>query len=274
VDLVLKAGLHHLRFFIKNQTGGFNLDNMVIVEREVGVPGDGTGLLKTYWTGSAGGREWFQDSIHSEISAVVDEAWADVSPGFNMGKDFWNVRWEGEIEPLFTDTYTFYITVNDMGRLWIDNQLIADGWTTGSSGKTFTGTIALTAGEKVPVRVDLAEKTGDAYMKLEWSSTLNPREVVPQSQLYPLSLPTKISGISRDGIMIYPNPASNQITVNSEKLKVEEISIYDMQGRSVYSNHEVFTGIKSIPLSLEKGVYFMKLLSGNVQLTMQKIVIE
>ncbi len=27
-------------------------------------------------------------------------------------------------------------------------------------------------------------------------------------------------------------------------------------------------------LSLEKGVYFMKLLSGDVQLTMQKIVIE
>ncbi|MDP4182136.1 MAG: GNAT family N-acetyltransferase, partial [Bacillota bacterium] len=60
-----------------------------------------------------------------------------------------------------------------------------------------------------------------------------PREVVPQSQLFPLSLPTKITDIARAGIMIYPNPARNQITVNSEKLRVEEIAIYDMQGRSV-----------------------------------------
>jgi hypothetical protein len=55
---------------------------------------------------------------------------------------------------------------------------------------------------------------------------------------------------------------------------VEEIAIYDMQGRSVFSNREEFTGIKDIQLSLEKGVYFMKLFSGNVQLTIQKIVIE
>lgn len=161
-----------------------------------------------------------------------------------------------------------------MGRLWIDDQFIADGWTSSSTGKTYTGTVALTAGVKVPIRVDYAEKTGDAYIKLEWSSTLNPREVIPQSQLYPLSLPTGINDISKAGIMIYPNPAHNLITVNSEKLKVEEISIYDVQGRSVYTLHEDFTGIKSIPITLDKGIYFMKLLSGEVQLTMQKIVIE
>ena len=273
-DLVLKAGEHHLRFLVQKESGDFKLDKIEFLEKEVALPGDGTGLLKSYWAGSAGGREWFQDSIHSEIGTVVDEAWADVSPGFSIGKDFWNIRYEGQIQPLFTDIYTFYLTVNDMGRLWIDNQVIADGWISSSSGKTFTGTIALTAGEKVPIRIDFAEKTGDAYVKLEWSCTLNPREVVPQSQLYPLSLPTNISDISKAGISIYPNPARNQITVNSEKLTVEEIVIYDIQGRSVYSLHEAFTGIKSIPVSLEKGVYFMKLLSDDVQLTMQKIMIE
>jgi hypothetical protein len=273
-DVVLKAGEHHLRFLVQKESGDFKLDKIEFLEKEVALPGDGTGLLKSYWTGSAGGRAWFQDSIHSEIGAVVDESWADVSPGFNIGKDFWNIRYEGQIQPLFTDTYTFYLTANDMGRLWINNQIIADGWTSTSSGKTLTGTIDLTAGEKVPIRVDFAERIGGASVKLEWSCMLNPREVVPQSQLYPLSLPTKISDISKAGISIYPNPARNQITVNSEKLQVEEIVIYDIQGRKVYSLHEAFTGIKSIPVSLEKGVYFMKLLSGEVQLTMQKIMIE
>ena len=273
VDVVLKAGEHHFRFMVQRESGDFKLDKIEFFEKEVALPGDGTGLLKSYWTGSAGGREWFQDSIHAEIGTVVDETWADVSPGFNIGKDFWNIRWEGQIKPLFTDTYTFYLTMNDMGRLWINDQLIVDGWTTASTGKTFTGTIDLTAGDKVPIQVDFAEKTGDAYVKLEWSCTLNPREVVPQSQLYPLSLPTKISDISKAGIMIYPNPARNQITVNSEKLKVEEIAIFDMQGRIVYYNDEEFTGIKTLPISLEKGIYFMKL-SGNAAFPIEKLIVE
>ncbi len=73
--------------------------------------------------------------------------------------------------------------------------------------------------------------------------------------------------------MIYPNPARNQITVNSEKFKVEGIAIFDIQGRQVYTNNEEFTGIKSISISLEKGVYFIKLI-GDAALTMQKIVVE
>jgi hypothetical protein len=272
-DIVLEQGEHHLRFLLKNASGDFKLDKIEFIEKEVAYPGDGTGLMESYWTGTAGGREWFVDSVHTEIDSVVNEAWADVSPGYGIGKDFWNVRWEGLLEPLFTDNYTFYLTINDMGRLWINDQLVVDGWTTASTGKTLTGSVSMTAGEKVPIRIDFAEKTGDAYIKLEWSSTLNPREVVPQSQLFPVTTPTDIYDHAKSGFSVYPNPAVNQLTVDCKRLHVQGITIIDMQGRMVYSNREAFSGIKTIPVSLEKGIYLIRL-EGNETLPMQKIAIE
>ncbi len=258
IEMQLTAGRHVIKFLIKNGNADFKLDNIEFTATDVVYPGDGTGLSKSFWTASAGGRTWFQDSVCFEIDSLIDEKWADVGPGCGIAKDFWNVRWEGKIEPLYTETYTFYLTVNDMGRLWINNQLVIDGWVATSSGKTITGTIALTAGQKVPIKVDFAEKTGDAYIKFEWSCTSNPREVVPASQLYPLKVTDGISQIVVEDFNIYPNPATYQLTVNSGRFNIDEIAIMDIQGRVVYVDNKPFSGIRTIDISLEKGVYFIR----------------
>ncbi|MFZ4549210.1 MAG: PA14 domain-containing protein, partial [Bacteroidales bacterium] len=273
VDIQLTPGKHIIKFFIKNASTDFKLDKIEFNEKNVVYPSNGTGLSASIWSAALAGRPWFKDSICSEIDPVINKTWADVSPGCAVRNDFWNIRWQGQIQALYSETHTFYLTVNDMGRVWINNQLVVDGWTAGSSGTTVTGTIALTAGQKVPIKVDFAEKTEDAWVKLEWSSPSMQRDIVPQSQLFPLYNPNGLNEIRGANFSVYPNPATNKLTINTNQNNVENIKIIDLQGRIVYTNNEPFSGQKSIAIQLEKGIYFIKL-TGKIPFSNQKLIVE
>jgi hypothetical protein len=160
-----------------------------------------------------------------------------------------------------------------MGKLWINNQLVADGWYATSSGTTITGNIALTAGVKVPIKIDFAEKQGEAKVKLEWSSESNPRMLVPQTQLYPMSGANSITDVRLAYYNVYPNPASDKLTINSDRHQVENVKIIDLQGRIVFFNNEKFSGMKTINITVDKGIYFLKL-TGDVPFATQKLIIE
>jgi hypothetical protein len=272
LDLQLTSGQKLLKFLIIEATEDLRLDKVVFSELDVVYPGTGNGLEKTLWTGEVGGRNWFKDSVCTVIDPVIDETWADVSPGCNISIDFWNVRWRGQIEALYSEEYTFYLTVNDLGRLWVNDVLIIDAWTSAATGKTHVGKINLAAGQKVNIRVDFAEKSGDAKVKLEWESKSNSREVVPQNQLYP-ALSTSAVNIRAEYIKIFPNPTSKYLTINSYSTKVDGVIIVDVLGRNVYTSNESFSGLKTIYFSLEGGIYFVKL-KGVTSFSAQKISIH
>jgi len=273
LDIQLAAGKHILKFLVKNASDNFKLDKITFTEKDVVYPGNGTGLNKSIWSAPVGGRTWFKDSICSEIDTEINHTWADVSPGCSVSNDFWNIRWQGQVQSLYTETYTFYLTINDLGRVWINNQLIVDAWNSSYSGTTVTGTVEMTAGQKVPIKVDFAEKSGDAYIKLEWSSASNSKEVVPQSQLFPLINPNGINDMRTSNFSVYPNPANDKLTINSDSYNVESVKITDLQGRVVYTNNLRFIGEKTIDLNLQKGIYFIKL-TGNTPFKTQKLIVQ
>ncbi|MBV5342395.1 carbohydrate-binding protein, partial [bacterium] len=273
VDIQLAPGKHVIKLFIKTASTDFKLDKIEFTEKNVVYPNNGTGLNASIWAATLGGRTWFKDSICSQIQPVVSQSWGDVSPGCGVNKDFWNIRWQGEIQALYTEIHTFYLTVNDMGRVWINNELIIDGWNSASTGITLTGTIALTAGQKVPIKVEFAEKTGDASINFEWSSPSMFRWSIPQSQLFPLVNPNGLNEVRTANFSVFPNPATNKLNLNSGLNNVESIQIVDLQGRVVYTNTEQFSGQKSFGIKLEKGIYFIKL-TGKVPYANQKLIIK
>ena len=69
-------------------------------------------------------------------------------------------------------------------RLWIDGQRIIDNWEKHALTED-AGAIALEPGRRYSIRLEHFEKNGAATMKLLWSSPSQPKEIVPQSQLYP-----------------------------------------------------------------------------------------
>lgn len=74
-------------------------------------------------------------------------------------------------------------------------------------------------------------------------------------------------------VSIYPNPATNQVTLNSNNFKVDEITIFDLLGHVFLINNETFIGTKTFNLSLEKGIYLIKL-KGNNHLATQKLIVK
>lgn len=116
---------------------------------------------------------------------AVDHAWRFTgSPDADIPTDGFGIRWTGTIEPRRTETYTLTTVSDDMVRVWIDGQLAIDAWTP-HAPRVDKAQVALTAGHRHSIRIEYAEQTGEAHMKLLWSSPGQEQQVVPREQLYP-----------------------------------------------------------------------------------------
>jgi autotransporter-associated beta strand protein len=98
--------------------------------------------------------------------------------------DTFSIAWSGQVEPEFSELYTFYVTADDGAQLWVNDQMIASRTFT-AAGPEMRGQVNLKAGKRVNVRLEYIEQTGSASVKLEWSSASRPREVIPTSRLFP-----------------------------------------------------------------------------------------
>lgn len=66
-------------------------------------------------------------------------------------------------------------------RLWIDNTLVINDWSQG--GEEAKATTHLEAGGAHAIKVEYFEDYRNAFVKLEWSSPVLARQVVPASVL-------------------------------------------------------------------------------------------
>ena len=92
----------------------------------------------------------------------------------------------------------------------------------------------------------------------------------PNSALHPkieicYGDPNGISDIINDDVLnVFPNPASNQITISNSRFAIESIDVFDMLGQKVYSerpttiNYQLTVDVSS----LSSGIYFVKLKAG------------
>lgn len=114
---------------------------------------------------------------------TIDFNWGNGRPTDRVSPDTFSVRWEGYIKAEHSEEFTFHARTDDGVRLWVNNKKIIDDWTN-HSVKTTTGTVALDAGELIPIKMEYFEHRGSATAQLSWSSNSQPFEVVPQENLY------------------------------------------------------------------------------------------
>jgi hypothetical protein len=79
-------------------------------------------------------------------------------------------RWQGEIQPEFGEPYTFYVTANDGVRLWVDDELLIDQWSSQASSVRTSPPINLNAGQLYDIRLDYFNTSASAMITLGWSS--------------------------------------------------------------------------------------------------------
>lgn len=197
--------------------------------------GTGDGLLGTYYNQS---RTFFWPPEVTRTDPVINFDWGGGSPAAGIiPNDNFTARWEGFVQPPLTDTYTFYTQSDDGVRLWINHFLVIDKWIP-QAVTEWSGTMNLQAGELYPIKLEFFEDGGDAVMKLFWKSSLIPKQIIPQSQLY--SAP--ITGIEnpinpgiRRNLNIYPTIVTNQLTVQSGFQVPTRWTISSITGQPVIS---------------------------------------
>jgi hypothetical protein len=140
----------------------------------------GTGLTAQYFSG---GAPYLQTLVNTRIDAGVNFNWANGNnPAGNA--DFFSVRWTGFIKAPTTGTYTFYVNSDDGSRLWVNGVQITNDWSDHALNET-SGTILLTAGTKYSVTLEYYESGGQSEVELSYSGPAVPKQIIPQSQLYP-----------------------------------------------------------------------------------------
>lgn len=256
-DVTLNEGMQVLRVLAGSATGGLHLDKITFTEKAIVQPGNGTGLYRTLYNGKAGGRGWFTDSLCSGVDPVVDHEWAtDESPGCGANSTYWNARWQGYIEPLFTEAYTLSLTLNDKARMWIGGELLVEAFDVNHSGQTLDVEVDFTSGERVPVVIDYANVTGNGIIRLQWESHSQAPEVIPQRQLYPENFTTTgLEPALQFAPSIYPNPADDKVFI--EVPVHTRMDIVNLSGQKVYS-----TGLHPGSMQLDvqgwkPGMYFI-----------------
>jgi PA14 domain len=126
-----------------------------------------------------------------------------------------SIRWNGMVQPQFTETYTFYLTSDDGARLWVDGKKVVDDWTS-HTARERSGQIALEATKQYRIHLEYFQNTGNAQIVLAWESPGTPKSVVSTTQLYPGAVTANltINGDFEDGnVLPWQSPGGATVTL-------------------------------------------------------------
>lgn len=160
------------------------------------------GLTGIYYDNLFGG---LQDTF-SRIDTTVNFNWSGSSPDPSMDENTYRVVWIGQVNPEFTETYTFYVNTDDGVRLWVDGTVLVNNWVDQSATQR-SGSIALTGNTKYDIMMEYYQRGGGAVAELSWGSSSVSKQIIPSASLYALGYTGDLPvgcivdpSFSRDGI--------------------------------------------------------------------------
>ncbi|MCI0452859.1 MAG: PA14 domain-containing protein, partial [Candidatus Latescibacteria bacterium] len=188
---MLTSGAVSLSNFVDDVAGAATVPTTFQV---VVAPG-GAGLLGEYYDNVD-----FTGTLLRRVDATVDFDWVVGSPDPSMGASDFSIRWTGFVDPEFTETYTFYTLTDDGVRVWVNDQLIIDFWIPQAAIER-SGSIALDAGTLASIRMEFFEATGEAVARLSWSSTSQPKQIIPSNRLVASVCAQGIGDVDASGLL-------------------------------------------------------------------------
>ncbi len=172
--------------------------------------GSGTGLSAKYYN-----TKDLTGNYVDRIDQTINFNWGYNSPGNNINSDNFSIQWTGQVQPLYSEEYTFYTYSDDGVRLWVNGQQLINNWT-GHAATEDSGKITLVAGQKYDIKLQYFDSAEAARISLSWKSNSQAKQVIPQTQLYP-----KIVSLAGDNPFDYAVFSDNNITFNGSKNYVE-----------------------------------------------------
>ena len=140
--------------------------------------GRGNGLLGTYNERvDLSGR-----AVH-RLDESINFDWELGEPIAGVQKDYFGIRWAGQLEAPVSGKFTFHLDADDGARLWLADKLVCDAWRV-ADGAEVSGDMILTAGQRYDLRLEYYDNLGPAHVRLSWTGPGIPKSIVPRNQLY------------------------------------------------------------------------------------------
>jgi GH35 family endo-1,4-beta-xylanase len=112
------------------------------------------------------------------------------SPAPGIGADTFSARWTGRVQAPYSESFTFYTRSDNGVRFWVNNVLVINNWTSHAETENASSPLPLVAGQWYDLRLEYFDDTGRATIKLLWSSTSNPKVIIPTERLSSLGPPS------------------------------------------------------------------------------------
>lgn len=106
---------------------------------------------------------------------ALDHDWGHGSPAPEIPADYFSARYT-ITRHIDKGTYLFFLTADDGARVWLDGQLIIDGWEVGF--KKRQAKIYLDTSGDHEIQVAYFENTGKALVKLSWDVLASDDQIV------------------------------------------------------------------------------------------------
>lgn len=146
---------------------------------EMGIAAKGKGLSAVYYNNMD-----FTGTKVSRIDETINfPSWGNKAPVRGIGPDSFSVRWNGMLTSPSSGNYTFYASVDDGVRVWVNNTKVIDRWSQQRS--EVSGTITLEKGKKYPIRIDYFEKANNQKAVLRWKGPGVTKARIPSYYLSP-----------------------------------------------------------------------------------------
>ncbi|UJF35767.1 PA14 domain-containing protein [Paenibacillus hexagrammi] len=112
------------------------------------------------------------------IANLNGDSFAGIFTQFSGTADYNTARFTGTIVPKYTEDYTFHMVGDDGFRLWINGALVIDFWQQKWEVPQVSAPISLEAGKHYDIKVEYLQGWGGTWLKMEWESASQPREIV------------------------------------------------------------------------------------------------
>ncbi|MFO1220580.1 MAG: PA14 domain-containing protein [Burkholderiaceae bacterium] len=124
---------------------------------------NGGGLVGRYYAGTA-----LAGSPLLTRTEAVNFNWGSASPGAGVPANLFSARWTGTITIPTSGSYRFRTVSDDGVRLWVNGAQLINNWSDHAATTNTSGSVSLTAGQRVAVTLEYYENGGSAVMRLQW----------------------------------------------------------------------------------------------------------
>ena len=219
----------------------------------------------------------------TRIDPQISFDWGTGAPVEGLPPSGFTVQWRGMLRVPAEGRYRFITQSDDGARLWIDGELVVDGWE-GTGERQASRTITLPVGD-VAIQMDYREESRIAEAALLWSGPGLPLQTI--SQDYLTATPgAPISTESDETMRLLlnaprPNPSHSTVDISFTLPQpgFATLEIFDALGRRVLQridermpvgSHTVRTDVSSLP----SGVYILRLTSGGTTQSQRLTVVR